>query len=210
MKKGTISILIGLLLLAAALMLECVDLAQDKAAGTDSAAVLEELEPAIEPEPIPIEGRQTRSGEQSEGEMEYPDYVLDPDMALPTVEIDGQRYVGTLSLPTLEIELPVNDVCDHDRLFKTPCRYTGTAYRNDLVICAHNYRRHFGRIKTLRYGDEVTFTDVDGNVFRYRVLEIENLWPNEVDRMKTGEWDLTLFTCSKTGRTRVTVRCERV
>ena len=54
------------------------------------------------------------------------------------------------------------------------------------------------------------FTDVDGNVYNYEVAELETLQPAAVDEMKSGEWDLTLFTCTIGGQTRVTVRCDRV
>ena len=70
--------------------------------------------------------------------------------------------------------------------------------------------RHFGLIKNLHYGDDVTFTDMDGNTFRYQVIEVETLKPLAVEEMKTGDWDLTLFTCTLGGATRVTVRCSRV
>ena len=69
---------------------------------------------------------------------------------------------------------------------------------------------HFGQIKTLKPGDAVVFTDVDGNVYSYEVAELETLQPAAVDEMKSGEWDLTLFTCTIGGQTRVTVRCDRV
>jgi len=38
----------------------------------------------------------------------------------------------------------------------------------------------------------------------------EVLLPTAVEEMTAGEWDLTLFTCTLGGRSRVTVRCELV
>ena len=79
-----------------------------------------------------------------------------------------------------------------------------------MVVAAHNYYSHFGYLKNLSQGDEVIFTDMTGNVFRYGVIEIETLSPFAVDEMTSGDWDLTLFTCTVGGATRVTVRCERI
>ena len=80
-----------------------------------------------------------------------------------------------------------------------------------MIICAHNYDRHFGLIKTLEEGDKVSFTDVYGDRFDYEVSEVTILQPTDVDEMKDPvDWDLTLFTCTIGGATRVTVRCELV
>ena len=73
-----------------------------------------------------------------------------------------------------------------------------------------HFKKHFGQLKNISLGDTVTFTDVDGNVFTYRVSDVENLSGTAVEEMEAGEWDLTLFTCTNGGRTRVTVRCTFV
>lgn len=88
-----------------------------------------------------------------------------------------------------------------------PCRYADSAYRNDLVIAAHNYYSHFGYLRDLPQGDPVVFTDVDGNAFQYEVFEIETLSSTSVAEMTGGDWDLTLFTCTIGGKKRITVRC---
>ena len=62
----------------------------------------------------------------------------------------------------------------------------------------------------LRPGDEVRFTDTEGNAFRYTVAELETLGKYDVEEMAAGDWDLTLFTCTYGGQSRVTVRCLRV
>ena len=89
-----------------------------------------------------------------------------------------------------------------------PCRYSGSAYLNNLIICGHNYTSHFGTLKNLSEGDLATFTDMDGNVFTYKMVERETLLPTSIDAMESGEWDLTLFTCTVGGQSRVTIRFE--
>lgn len=142
-------------------------------------------------------------------EAEIPDYLLNPEMDMPVQEIDGHSYIGVLKIETLGLELPVISEWSNDELKIAPCRYTGSAYLDNLVLVAHNYQAHFASIRELSPGDEVVFTDMDGNVFTYEVILIETLTPTDVEEMTSGEFDLTLFTCTPDNSARVTVRCDR-
>lgn len=209
MKKASFFLILGLLFLSAALCLTLFNVYSTLRAGAASSAVLGELAPYIPDDPIPPEGRKVRHEDIGiPDEIEYPDYIVNPNMNMPVREIDGINYIGVLEIPALELALPVAAEWDYYRLNKSPCRYIGSAYLHDLVICAHNYDIHFGNIKTLRYGDEIVFTDMAGNRFSYVVAEVETLEPTAIERMTTGDWDLTLFTCTIGGATRVTVRCD--
>ena len=75
---------------------------------------------------------------------------------------------------------------------------------------AHNYDRHFGPVSELKIGDPVSFTDINGITYQYEVMAIEVLSPYAVEEMTSGEYDLTLFTCTYGGKSRVTVRCDRI
>lgn len=126
---------------------------------------------------------------------------------LATLEIDGHSYIGVLEIPALGRTLPVMADWDYPSLRIAPCRYEGSLADGDLIIAAHNYESHFGRLATLREGDRVLFTDVSGNVTRYAVSSLESLDGYDVDGMRAGEWDLTLYTCTVGGARRVTARC---
>ena len=139
-----------------------------------------------------------------------PAWVLDPEMEMPTKEIDGALYIGTLEIPALALTLPVINQWSYPDLKLAPCRYQGSAYLDDLIIAAHNYQGHFGRLKELEPGDEVCFSDLAGNTFCYSVLNTELLAARDLEEMETGDWDLTLFTCTPDGQSRLTVRCERI
>ena len=134
---------------------------------------------------------------------------LIPDMDMPVKTVDGQDYVGVIILHELGLELPVMGDWDYAKLKKAPCHYFGSTYRDDMVIMAHNYRSQFGRIRRLKAGNRITFTDMDGNAFHYRVNAVEVLSSYEVEKVTNGEWDLTLFTCTLGGQNRIVVRCER-
>ncbi|MGI6264649.1 MAG: sortase [Acutalibacteraceae bacterium] len=127
----------------------------------------------------------------------------------PVRFVQGQAYLGTLSIPALELDLPVMEDWSYERLQTAPCRYSGTARAGDLVIAGHNYSRHFGRLSSLRIGDAIRYTDVSGQTYDYLVVCTEWLDPDQVEDMCAGEWDLTLYTCTLDGTRRVTVRAER-
>ena len=200
-KPGSILMMGGLLLMAAALFLTCYNLWEDRRAEVSASAALEQILPEL-----PEAGTPAPPPEDIQEET-VPDYLLNPEMEMPTVEIDGQAYIGVLAIPALGLELPVISEWSYPRLKLAPCRFQGSAYLDDLIIAGHNYRSHFGGLKNLRPGDKVTFTDAEGNVFRYAVAELETLGGNDLEKLEGGGWDLTLITCSLSGKSRVTVRC---
>ena len=210
--KGRFLILTGLLLVAAALFLAAYNLydeARAKRSATEIMASLEaDIPGVLSPEPFEIT-EETNTAALLE-EVEIPDYLLNPDMEMPVENIDGIDYIGVLRIRTLELELPIISEWSYQKLKIAPCRYSGSAYQDDLIIAAHNYNSHFGNLKNLREGDTATFTDMDGNVFTYEMVELEILQPTDIEGMESGEWDLTLFTCTIGGSSRVTARFERV
>ncbi len=131
------------------------------------------------------------------------------EYTVPVIIIDGEAFCGRVEIEKLEIELPVYDEWNYKRLKKAPCRYMGNVATNDIIIAAHNYKSHFGNLKDLEIGDEIKFTDPLGNEYVYAVCEITTLDGTAVSDMNSGGWDFTLFTCTKGGKQRVTVRCER-
>lgn len=207
-RRGTICILLGLALLLAAGGLTLYNANQSREAGLRAQVAVEQLSGQIT-----ARREEDRQPAQQEEETplvtapQQPDYVRNPDMEMPIETVDGVDYVGVLSIPALELELPVIDRWSYDALEQAPCRFSGTAYQKNLILCGHNYDSHFGRLKELSIGDSISFTDMDGNVFFYEVAELETLQPNETERLQSGNWPLSLFTCTYGGRTRYTVRC---
>ena len=127
---------------------------------------------------------------------------------MPTVKIDGYDCIGILSIPVLDLELPVLTDWSYAKLKKAPCLYYGSYYEKDFVIAAHNYEAHFGRLLELQAGDVVVFTDVSGTTHYYEVVILETLPKNATKEMITSGFDLSLYTCTLGGGSRVTVRCN--
>ena len=122
------------------------------------------------------------------------------------VVMDDRAYVGILSIPKLNLELPVANTLTNEALKETPCRYSGSAVGNDLVIAAHNYKSHFAGINKLKTGDLIIFTDVNGEEITYQVTLLEIVMPTAVEEVVDSEYDITLFTCTYGGNERVVVR----
>lgn len=202
-KRGTAWINLGLLLLAAALFLAAYNRNESYQAQQQSDVVLEEMSQALE-QTVPAQTvpRQTEP-------PELPEAMEEPQREMPVRTIHGRDYIGVLTIPALNLELPVLSQWDYTNLRIAPCRYEGSVYNGSLILCAHNYSSHFGRLKNLREGDAVQFTDMDDNVYTYQVVGLETLNPTDVEGMESGDWDLTLFTCTVGGQSRVTVRLER-
>lgn len=179
---------LGFVLVAAALALAAYNVCDERRAGEEAAAALGLV----------------RQAEASQGASSS----LPPaDAPMPTELIDGALYVGVLRVPSLGLELPVLNEWSYEGLRRAPCRYAGSAYAGDLVIAGHNYATHFGGLRTLAYGAEVTFADMRGNVFSYEVASIETLPAAAVAQMTDSTWELTLFTCDFSGNNRLTIRC---
>lgn len=190
--RGTVWINAGLLLIAAALFLSAYNEWESREARDSARQVIAQLCDALP----------TEAGE--------PTTLPDVQREMPVKTINGRDYIGVLSIPSLELELPVISQWDYPALKVAPCRYSGSLYQDNLIICAHNYASHFGKLKELQPGDIVLFTDMDEHVVTFQMVERETLNPMDAEGMEAGDWDLTLFTCTIDGQTRVTIRFERV
>ena len=133
---------------------------------------------------------------------------LQQEMA--TAQVDGYDCIGVLSIPVLELELPVLTDWSYEKLRIAPCHYFGSYYGTDFVIAAHNYQSHFGRLSQLQPKDLILFTDVSGTVHCYEVVLLETLPGHATEEMITSGFDLSLYTCTPGGGSRVTVRCKAV
>ena len=129
---------------------------------------------------------------------------------MATVEVDGYECIGILSIPVLELELPVLKDWSYDKLKKAPCLYFGSCYEKNFVIAAHNYTAHFGKLSLLQEKDVVIFTDVSGKAHYYEVVLLETLPENATEEMIAAGFDLSLYTCTLGGDNRITVRCNAI
>ena len=171
---------------------------------TETPMPTESPEPTETPEP-------TQSPEPTSTPTPAPTgklYERVPGIEMPGEKVNGHEYIGTLSIPSLGLKVPVQRNWSYENLSVSPCRYSGSAYADNLAIIAHTY--HFGKLSSLALDATVTFTDMENNVFRYVVREKNTISPNDANEIAHSGYDLTLVTCTLSGTKRVAVYCERV
>lgn len=198
MKRGAFWIHLGLLLIAAALFLSAYNEMESHEARNSAQQVIAQM----------CQTLPTETAAETEAPA-VPEYLLDANREMPVQTINGRDYIGVLTIPSLELELPVLSQWDYPALKVAPCRYSGSLYQDNLIICAHNYASHFGKLKNLRVGDTAIFTDMDENIVSFQLAAQETIQPEDLEAMEAGDWDLTLFTCTVGGQSRVTVRFVR-
>ncbi len=120
-----------------------------------------------------------------------------------------REYLGVLTIPALGLELPVQTEWSKANLKVSPCRQCGSTAGGDLVIAAHNYKSHFGRLSSLSEGDEVRFTSQDGAEAVYTVERTAQVSPEEPEALREGGCPLVLYTCTPGGKARVVVYCQK-
>lgn len=131
-----------------------------------------------------------------------------PAQQVVTTQVSGYDCIGILSIPVLELELPVLTDWSYEKLKVAPCVYYGTYGEKNFVIAAHNYEGHFKRLSQLQAGDLIFFTDATGCDRMYEVILLETLPGDATEEMITAGFDLSLYTCTPGGSSRVTVRCN--
>ncbi len=196
---GILCIVIGGVLLLAALGLYGYNRYEDAQAGAEAQVVVQDLEQKLE---------QTVSKAASTETSADSEEMLSPE--LPVVMLDGYDYIGVISIPAIDIKLPVMSNWSYPKLKISPCREFGSSRTDDLVIAAHNYESHFGKLGSVSVGDNVIFTDMDGVENHYIVQKTDILQPTDVDAVEHSGYDLVLYTCTYGGKTRITVFCDRI
>ena len=179
-KQGRILIIIGTLLLITAMSLVLWNIIEEKNAEKTSGEVLEKLEQAIE------------SGEFLENDV---------------FEYDSKSYIGILSIPSLDIEVPVQNEWSYDNLKLSPCQYTLIGGEK-MIVGGYSYSAFFENLDKISSGDEIYFTSLDGAVNTYEMQWSELLTSGDDEALASDEnaWDLTVFTYTWSGRQWVTVR----
>ena len=186
-KTGLFFMAFGLLLIAAAGGLLVFNTYNDRIAGDTAEKIVSSVEKISE---------DSSYDEEENGE--------------PFITLDGEKYIGVISIPSLGIKLPVQSDWSLQKLKTSPCRYSGNVADGTAIICAHNYQSHFGNLKYAAPGLDVYFTDIAGLTYSYKISSIEQIDGYDSDGLKNNDgWDMTLFTCTYSGKQRITVRLIR-
>ncbi|MEG0999158.1 MAG: sortase [Clostridiales bacterium] len=195
MKKsrvGWLAILIGVVLVAIALVFWLKNYVESADAATASAHMVAKIQSQI----------------KMQSEIEMPQQVENPDSENTKDFLLNKKYLGILAIPTLDLELAVQMKCSASLLRSAPCLYAVVGENSDrLIICGHNYRSHFGKLKKLAVGDEIYFTDMGGEKTSYKVIESTIISQDDFAALTDENGALTLFTCTPNRLNRVVIRC---
>ncbi len=197
---------IGLVLLAGGFWAR--NEAEDRRAGESARLLLQETK-AARAEPAPGAPLATASTATSDEQAAAVTDSLTGNAAAPPIQRQlAMDVMGVLSIPALDLELPVLKDCTPALLKISVCRYAEGAPEDErrIVIAGHNYKAHFQRLSELAAGDPVTLS-LPGEERRFVVSSLERVSGSDVPRLWLGEWNLTLLTCTYGGEDRVLVRC---
>jgi len=205
-KSGIVFVIMGAVLILSALLLFLYNETEDRRAGQEAELLMDDIRSEIAQNPAAsaiVPGNIENNLEESISTQS-----LSPQM--PVVTIDGYDYIGYISIPELELELPVMAEWDYNRLEIAPCRHFGSLETDDLVIAAHNYTSHFGSLSEMSPGAELVFTNMDGVETNYTLMtEPQRLAADAVDAVQNSGHDLVLYTCTRGGGSRWALFCDR-
>lgn len=130
---------------------------------------------------------------------------------ITNININGYDYIGIVYIPILDnLALPVLETYTPSNLKVSVCKYSGGIEEGNFTIAGHNYKTTFGKLSKLSVGNIAYFKDANGAVYKYKCKNIETLLPNQVEEMISGDWDLTLFTCTYNNAKRLAYRFELI
>lgn len=129
---GNLILAVGILLLTAALFLVSHNMAEENRAEAAVGEVMPALSEAIA-------AQLTSAPPAATDDVPEPGKVPDVE---EIILIDGEAFLGYLTIDALSLSLPVRQVLTERNLKQSPCRYAGCAGTRGFVIAAHNYRRH--------------------------------------------------------------------
>ena len=199
---GVVCVVLGIACLLGALGVVVYNRQDEAAAAVSSDSLLEDVQILLESsEPV-------TETPQVQPPVEVEDTPEAVPTEMPTVKVKGYDCIGILSIPVFELELPILADWSYAKLKKAPCHYYGTYYEPNFVIAGHNYKSHFGKLSRLQEGDLVIFTDATGGEHCYEVVLLETMQKEATLEMITSGFDLSLYTCTPGGASRVTVRCK--
>lgn len=195
---GNILIITGLVMLLGAAGLFIFNMCENNHYDDEAGDLAERVKTQISA--VPSSG----NGESQDGQT-----VQDNGTELKAQLAGNASVDGILTIPSVNLEMAVYSTWNDELLRKSVCRYYGSPYTDDYVIAGHNYHNGFGKLRKLKAGDEVFFTDMKGIVTRYVVKQTEVLEGTDVTGMISGGWHLSLYTCTPGGKARFTVRCMK-
>lgn len=135
------------------------------------------------------------------------------------VASNGEEYTidATLNIPSLGINYPVLSETSDELLEISLNKYWGPKPNEvgNYCIVGHNYRndKMFGKLSSIKNGDIVELTDLKGRTIKYKVYNQYIVIPADTrctTQITNGKKEVTLITCTNSGKERLVVKCRAI
>ncbi len=147
---------------------------------------------------------------------EQPQYETEDEIERAMRTLGDYKAIAKLSIPKLELTLPILSECTTQSLKISVCKFQGPEplQEGNLVVTGHDYKNgaHFGRLDELSIDDEIIVSDANGDFRRYFAYEILVVAPDDLAALDTGNNlnAVTLVTCAEDGTMRLLVKCRAI
>lgn len=112
-------------------------------------------------------------------------YLIDSELSLPTLEINDNDYIGIVKIRNLT--LPVQGDCLSSYLkIQSTCSYS----HEPFIIIGTNEKNSIPMYKDLYIDDTVEFTNMLGEIVRYKIDKIKNA--PDIDKLIDIKSDLII------------------
>ena len=137
----------------------------------------------------------------------------------------GATYttVAVIEIPKINIIYPViystdtSDKAVEELLKISVVKYWGpdANEKGNFCIVGHNYhnKRFFSKASTLKNGDSIYITDTNNKTLEYKVYDNYVIEPTDLkctSQLTNGETEITLITCTMTGKQRTVIKARAV
>lgn len=199
-RTGMTLLILGAVLVLAAVVrlgLHAWEAEQAGQAAQEALEAIQQTEPSLQ-----------QSAEETSPQTTVPTGPSEPE-SLEIFELEGDDYIGWITAPGYDRELPIMHQIQEDRLKKAPCLEKGSPITDDAVISGHNYRSHFLFLHSIQPGEEIWFTHLNGFRVEYTVTRCDLVDPTDLAAVLKADHDLVLYTCTSDGENRWAVYCDR-
>lgn len=189
MKKGSIFLVLGILLILASVTMLLFSRYQTSHADGEAARLSQTID--------------TLLPQRSQG---FPGMYSNPQM--PVLQVEEQDFIALVDFPGFGTTLPVGSSWDTGKLSSFPCRFWGSVYDNSMILGGSSQEGQFDFFDRLDPGATVIVTDMMGCEYTYTVTRIDRASSATYERLSEGGYPLVLFAGNAFSTQYLIVRCD--
>ena len=113
------------------------------------------------------------------------------DKSMPVFSAKGKDFIGLIEFVANGRKFPI--CADFDNIEAYPCRKKGSIYDASIIIGATDFSGQIDFIDKIFVSDKITFTDMLGDCYSYKVVDIRYSDNANLEHLNKKDYDLTLF-----------------